>query len=244
MEKEFKLVIVGIFKNEAHIMQEWLKHYLNQGVQHFYLIDNGSTDDWQSEIKGFPVTCVSDSERGAQLKLYNKHFLEIVKENSEWMMVVDLDEFLYARNKFKNIVDYIESLSDNIASVRVPWKMFGSSGYIKQPSNVVSSFTKRQNEIHILCKSITKTNCISEIITHNYDNKSLFCDEKCMMESDNLNLNHYPIQSWEWFSQIKMTRGDVYNTKWDGVRTKKYFEDYDFNEIEDTELKDINKNLS
>ena len=49
--KKDKLVIVSMFKNEAHCIREWLQHYMKQGVTHFYMIDNGSTDDWKNEIK-------------------------------------------------------------------------------------------------------------------------------------------------------------------------------------------------
>jgi hypothetical protein len=39
---KYKLAVGSIFKNEAHIFREWLEHYINQGVEKFYLIDNGS----------------------------------------------------------------------------------------------------------------------------------------------------------------------------------------------------------
>ena len=32
--------LLGIFKNEADGMQEWLEHYLWQGVEHFFIINN------------------------------------------------------------------------------------------------------------------------------------------------------------------------------------------------------------
>ena len=91
---KYKLVIVAIFKNEAIAMREWLHHYIKQGVEHFYMIDNGSTDDWGSQMEGFPVTVYSDTEKHKQTQHYNDYFLEEVKRNSEWVMVVDLDEFI------------------------------------------------------------------------------------------------------------------------------------------------------
>ena len=51
--ERFFLVVVGIFKNEADILPEWLEHHLWQGVEHFFLIDNNSTDDWQSAVAPF-----------------------------------------------------------------------------------------------------------------------------------------------------------------------------------------------
>ena len=31
-----------MFKNESMIITEWIEHYLREGIDHFYLIDNGS----------------------------------------------------------------------------------------------------------------------------------------------------------------------------------------------------------
>ena len=45
-----------------------------------------------------------------------------------------------------------------------------------------------------------------------------------------LHLNHYAIQSLEWFMKVKMTRGCVlWPQNESGVRTLKYFKEYDKN---------------
>ena len=49
----FFLSLYAIFKNESHILKEWILHYLEEGVEHFYLIDNGSTDDYKPIIEQF-----------------------------------------------------------------------------------------------------------------------------------------------------------------------------------------------
>ena len=61
----------------------------------------------------------------------------------EWTMIVDFDEFVYIRKGFQNIVDYLDSLDENIINVKIPWKMFGSYGHIIQPKSVIHGFTKR-----------------------------------------------------------------------------------------------------
>ena len=40
----YYLSVLAIFKNETMNLKMWIDHYLWQGVEHFYLIDNGSTD--------------------------------------------------------------------------------------------------------------------------------------------------------------------------------------------------------
>ena len=51
-----------------------------------------------------------------------------------------------------------------------------------------------------------------------------------------LHINHYAIQSWNWFRDVKMTRGDVHVSQNENVRDRKYFDKYDRNDIEDNEL--------
>ena len=38
------LSVLAIFNNEGHIFREWLDHYLAEGVDFFYLINNFSED--------------------------------------------------------------------------------------------------------------------------------------------------------------------------------------------------------
>jgi len=39
------LSVLAIFKNETMNLKVWIDHYLWQGVEKIYLIDNGSTDN-------------------------------------------------------------------------------------------------------------------------------------------------------------------------------------------------------
>ena len=50
---KYTLSVVSIFKNESHIRQEWIEHYLTEGVEHFYLIDNGSSDQYQIVLEPY-----------------------------------------------------------------------------------------------------------------------------------------------------------------------------------------------
>ena len=54
-----------------------------------------------------------------------------------------------------------------------------------------------------------------------------------------LQLNHYPIQSWEFFESVKMRRGAADVADSENARDRAYFEKYDFREVEDTALRDF-----
>ena len=258
---KYNLVIVSIFKNEAVAMKEWLSHYVNQGVEHFYLINNGSTDNWESQIKGFPVTIITDNTKYKQVKLYNKYYKKLVKKLSRWVMVVDLDEFLYARNGYNTITEYLDTIPNEINQISIRWKMFGSNGYIDQPESIIKSFTKRKKfgskgydlnhsknsnfilEHHV--KSISRTNKLIKLDIHTSNlknNKQIILPENPTeneLEKSPLHLNHYAIQSLNWFLNVKKTRGDAdinYNN-----RDEEYFKSYDYKEIIDEELSELSK---
>jgi hypothetical protein len=146
------LCLVAIFKNEGHIIKEWIEHYLNQGVDKLYLIDNDSNDNYQEKIQKYLdnniVEIVVDTKKHSQTELYNKHYLTKSK-NYDWVMVCDLDEFIYARKGFSTIKHYLNSLHFSIGQIFIPWKIFGSNGYNdlsgKPYSNIIQTFTKRIN---------------------------------------------------------------------------------------------------
>jgi hypothetical protein len=101
--KPYNLVVVGVFKNESWILGEWIQHYIDEGVDHFYLVDNGSRDNYQSVLLGFSDTLVtvvrdgSPHQQALQDLLMNKYFTRLVSEEAQWVLVVDIDEYLYAR---------------------------------------------------------------------------------------------------------------------------------------------------
>lgn len=243
------LCVVAIFKNESHIIKEWLHHHQKQGVSHFFLIDNGSTDKYEKELEGFPVTLVKDSKRHAQTELYNKHFLKRVIHLFDWVAVIDLDEFLYGRHGM-TVQSYLKSLKHDISSVQIAWKMFGSNGHIGQPSSVIHSFTKRgriwTDPSFQYVKSIVNTSYLKKFDIHSHKLKNegetvhlpkTFTEES--LEMAPIHLNHYAIQSKNWFINVKMTRGSATTNKNDNIRDLEYFAKYDRNEIIDTELSSL-----
>ena len=270
IKQQYYLSIVAIFKNESWILKEWIEHYLNQGVDHFFLIDNGSTDNYitilQPYIDNKQVSLVKDPKRFSQKGHYNKYILPI-KNISEWFLVCDLDEFVYARKMFKTIPEYLKSLHETVGNVLIPWKNFGSSGHIQHPNDgVVKNFTKRQHYLKLTqnyVKTIVRSKflinfevhvqqCDKRFIRIRSDNKiidnklstSLLKIDENILNNLFLHINHYQIQSAEFFEKIKMTRGDVSTEKKNNLRDMNYFKKYDknTNKFVDTELKDIQQN--
>ena len=231
------LSVLAIFHNESHIMKEWMEHYLAEGVDYFYLINNFSTDDFLPILQqhGTHVTLINsctpnDQFMSAQLVSYDYMLREHIKHNTEWLIIVDLDEFMYASDPhvtLKQELEHIEKRIQNVACVRVPWKMFGSNGHISQPRSVVKNFTKRERYIgtnDVQIKNIFKPHCIECIGIHevfllpdyvtinsngvNKNGHSIYQTEENIAERSisSIRLNHYCLQSKEYWTDVKMKR--------------------------------------
>ena len=256
-----ELGLIAIFKNESIILKEWLDHYIREGVQKFYLINNGSTDNYNSILQNYNnVLLVNDSTKHNQTELYNKYFYEVCKLECKWIIICDLDEFIYSRRGYNKTSDYLNSLNESIGQIKIPWKMFGSNKIIKQPKSVIYGFNKRQlykQDKKILCKSIVNMNYCNRFDIHeshidNKDNNILPNNSKdidniygnCiiseqMLKNCYLHCNHYQLQSKEWFLNVKCTRGAADQLINENVRDIGYFNmvDKNSNDIKDKELK-------
>jgi len=237
---KYKLVIGAMFKNEGHIIKEWVDHYKFHGVDHIYLINDGSTDNseeiLQSYINEGYVTLFNyfpNEEKLRQIELYELYFRNVLKD-SEWMSIIDLDEFIYSP-KYLNLKDALHKYNDT-ACLFMDWKMFGSNGHIEQPKWVVQSFTKRKIKKGHNGKSIFKTEFLKSFDIH----MANVGDNEIKIIKDII-INHYAIQSWSFFEKVKMTRGDSYFGH--NIRDKAYFDSYDHNEIDDNRLALQNEHL-
>ena len=70
-----------------------------------------------------------------------------------------------------------------------------------------------------------------------HNNNQFYKINENILSNSFLHLNHYAIQSYEWFMRIKVTRGDAtYNNN---VRNEKYYKEFDnaSSDIDDFELK-------
>ena len=229
---------------------------MDEEVDHIFLIDNGSTDDYLKEIEAFiaigKVTLLIDPTPYDQDAIYSRQltmYLPIVK----WLAILDLDEFLYARNG--TITSYLGSLGADVGAVRLGWKQYGSSGLKTQPESIIHSFLQRgpfrNDDVNI--KSIFRGRAVTHLqmhatgIAHQYQDvmpyqppKSRGSEEgEDALRQHQLHLNHYQLQSREWFMKVKSTRGSATTPKENALRDENYFDvsDRAYTGILDDELK-------
>lgn len=251
------LSIGAIFKNEGHILEEWLDHYIFHGVDHFYLINDFSTDNYLEIIDKYKdkITLFNnlhaEKTRGRQTECYNKFFTPILNQ-TKFLAVIDLDEFLYSpiEINLKNILKNYE----NYAQIVVNWVWFNSNGHKTQPKSVVKGFTKRveyKTEIYspspygwcmngtLGPKTIINTSFnINNISIHGSTVTGDSINLSYLRDFNNplLLINHYALQSLEFFSKIKMTRGDADGWFLTEDRNLAFFQSLDVGDVYDDRL--------
>ncbi|MBI1389932.1 MAG: glycosyltransferase [bacterium] len=262
--KKYRLGVLALFKNEAMVIREWVEHHLFHGVEHFYLIDNGSTDGYRQQIReyleGGLVTLIDYPQQHRQVDAYN-HVYPMCRDECDWTAIIDLDEFMYDVNGRK-IPDVLRTF-DQYAGVGMPWVMFGSNGYERQPPIIVDAFTFRMSTTRPT-QALIKTICNMRwtlrfnVHSHTYapgtvailsdratiDTDSFANVEESVLGRYQLRVNHYAIQSLEYFRDVKMTRGDSLYSSKDRLRDINYFRAYDHHDVEDRTLSMLNRPIN
>lgn len=245
-KSQYKLAVGAIFKNEGHCLKEWIEHYLSVGAEHFYLINDQSTDNYAEILKPYIdaeiVTLNSpvwSQYYGRQRDMYNTYVLPFLKQ-TEWLLMVDLDEFMWSPIS-DHLYDVL-SRTNNIGQIQVEHTLFGSSGYKEQPPSIVDYFIKRANDSPTQSPGLRKY-----FVKSSYKFSSLnvhhatFVDKEheknnfIVLSEQYFVLNHYNCQSEEFWRNVKCTRGDADNYK---IRTMDDFATLDQNDVEDTRLRD------
>lgn len=111
-EKKYDLSICAVIKNESKYLKEWIEYHLLTGVDHFFLYNAGSRDDFRKVLSPYIrdglVTLVDwiDSESqekeenaylwilGIQIPAYENAIKFHALGKTKWLTFVDVQEFL------------------------------------------------------------------------------------------------------------------------------------------------------
>lgn len=141
--KDYYFSICAIVKNEELYLEEWLQYHRTQGVEHFYLTDNGSTDNTLDIIyNSQDITVRIDESTPVQFKAY-QYMIDNHKKDTEWCAFIDIDEFLVSNNR-DNFVEAFKLYDRKETSVlAIYWLLFGSAGQKKYtPYPVLERFIR------------------------------------------------------------------------------------------------------
>lgn len=256
--QKYNFSVCAIFKNEATYFREWLEYNLLIGVDHFYLYNNGSTDDsllvLAPYIQRGLVTVIDWPDRNdssipenapykwvayTQIPAYEHACKVSTIHETKWLAMIDVDEFILPMQgePFTEILKKY----DSFPGLALIWHTYGTSGVAKIPDKklFIETFHMTCHPDHTFNNKIVKSIVKPELF-ENFSWPPHACNYKKgesyhILEKTEARINHYINRTTEYVNQIK-------------IKNKEHMENRIFsqaeinellwlgNEIEDTEL--------
>ena len=127
-------VIVACMKNEGPYILEWIAYHQSIGVDQFLIYTNDCEDGTrkildQLQAKGIVQHRNNDIWKGnsPQQHALNKSLKEDVIRAAEWIIHIDVDEFINVRCGNGTLQDFRDAVPD-ATNVAMTWRLFGHNG--------------------------------------------------------------------------------------------------------------------
>lgn len=221
-----------IFKNEERFLLEWLEYHKAIGITHFYLYDNASTDNYlefllpyirEGEVELFFV-----KEPSATVKIHNalqracyNHAVKLSKKHSEWLAIIDSDEFICITNQ-KSLPVFLKDYMSAPGLV-INWVMYGSSNIdeLGKSDLQIDKFVYRAPDAwkeNFMFKTIVRPKYVKEANIHIssyhdhlaavYANHNKFTHRPTFKTPpiEKIRINHYWWRDEKYFQEVKRPR--------------------------------------
>lgn len=224
---KYRLAAIVIFQDEAPYLKEWIEYHLLVGIEHFYLYNNLSHDNYAEILKPYVKKGIVDlidwdmksdshySWTGVQ-SLANRNAIDRAKKDKvKWLAIIDADEFLVPRNE-DSIPSFLKHYeNETIGGVKVGWVMFGTSYVPKIPSDKTLIETLLLNEGYKPAgeKSIVRPFRVDPVLLsgpHVQNYIPGFVD--VAIPTELFQLNHYWSRDENYLNQVKIPRRILWGT--------------------------------
>lgn len=230
----YEIAVCAMFQNEAPYFKEWLEFHRLIGVEHFYLYNNASTDDYNTvllpychaglvTIINWPYIATSNWD-SIQQDAYN-HALASVQDQVHWLAFIDLDEFIMPL-EHSTLLDLLSEYQE-FGGLCIQWRLFGTSHIrrIAPTKLIVESLILRAPTVydaHYRVKSIVQPNrvvcCKNQHVFeykqpyyHVLPNKHTFASVPQEICCEKVQINHYWTRDVWYCTRYKLPRRRRYN---------------------------------
>lgn len=229
---KYYLALVAIFRDEARFLKEWIEFYRLMGVEHFYLYNHLSKDNYMEVlspyIKEGVVDLVNVDIEPKTIRDWNNiqcskytELVHKVRDDVEWLIVVDTDEFLFPTQE-KDLREFLPKY-DTYAALSVNWRIFGTNNVKHIPSNKllleVLTSSDRADDRHV--KTIVKPRYVNKLVNPHFpelapgyfqvdENFQYFRGAFLPRESrEFVRVNHYWSRDYDFFESTKLRRAHI-----------------------------------
>jgi len=226
ISKQWDLVVCTVFKNESEYLEEWIEHNLDLGVDHFFLFDDASSDNYIAVLQPYLARGLITL---APLNMHNPNHdpgrysgYQITKTNVimsefghqiKWLAAIDIDEYVVP-NKHDSLIAYlneIESKVPNVGLVYIPWYNFGTSFCEKVPQGKMTEYLMlRERDGGVTGKIIYFVGRTHAAYSHHDASACAGFQKVRACFPEEIQLNHYSLRDQDF---VRNVRGPLRN--WD-----------------------------
>lgn len=228
-ECHYYLSACTIFQDEADYLIEWIEFHRLVGIEHFYLYNNNSHDDYLAVLQPYIDQGIVDlfdwpspekqDWTPYQEKAYN-HCIKLSTGQTRWLAVIDTDEYLVPV-QYDNVKDFLRDFdsSYSVGGVTVSWQFYGTSWCKKIPKDklmIETLLLKAKVNYHLNKekKTICKPHKVRRYRVHDaVYNKGFYSvasnGDNCpgsSVQIDKIRLNHYWTRDEDFFFHVKIPR--------------------------------------
>ncbi|WP_417712726.1 glycosyltransferase family 2 protein [Pseudophaeobacter arcticus] len=138
-------VIVGCMKNEAPYILEWVAYHRAMGVDNFLIYTNGCEDGTSEMLDRLQEMGIlqhrnNDDWKGnsPQQHALNQSLKEPVILNADWIIHIDVDEFMNVRCGNGTLQDLFDRVPD-ASNIAMTWRLFGSNEVVALKDEFVTA---------------------------------------------------------------------------------------------------------
>jgi hypothetical protein len=175
-----------------------------------------------------------------QTQHYRHVYKHHIKNKSKWVIMADSDEFWYVKDStIKDTLPKYEKYN----VIMSQWRNFGTDGHIEHPKDIRKAIVHRKEKLGEDIGTLLGKKCIFQSKNVNVEQVNIhgIVGMNEIFLNDIFRLNHYSIQSEEYFKNVKMVRRSAHS--YSNAKTRhnmKYFEFFNSDtNVLDTDLKDM-----
>lgn len=249
---QYDFAICSLFRDEARFLKEWIEFHQLLGVQHFYLYNHLSQDEYQEVLnpyiqKGIVELVQIQKEpanvhewHDVQLWAYNDAVVK-ARGKVKWLAILDSDEFLFPTHQ-NNLVEFFKKYEGmaHIGGVCVNWVMFGTSfvAKVQEDQLMIETLTLCEKKGYDHFKSIVRPERVAVCCSAHYclyNPGIIHCTAENspvlppFVQIQNIRINHYWTRDEEFFYNIKVPRRMAWGTPYEACMgwLQMYNIDYD-----------------
>ena len=231
---KYYLAVCAFFQDEEPYLKEWLEYYLQLNVEHFYLFNNSSHDNFRQvlapyleqgvvELMDWPSKVEGGNWMPDQEEAYNYCIKKCEKE-TYWLAICDIDEFFVPIKK-PDLPSYLAQFDDDtqLGGIQVNMQLFGTSKLASLPKDklLIESLIYRAPWNYVsttppdnrVVKSIVRPHAVSYYRIHEGDYKEIFYvypgtgfDRFQPIDISEILLCHYWTGAEDNFYEVKIAR--------------------------------------